>query len=560
MLQIVKASAGSGKTHKLTEEYINLLFKNEENYKHILAITFTHKATEEMKSRIIRKLDEYSRTSSSKEKQEKSRKLLSSILFDYDMFHISTIDSFFQSIVRSFVRETGLQHGYGVELESKIVLEEAVDRLIMGLDRDTSSSVLKHMIDFAKARAKEGESWNIRKEMHTLAMELDRENYKLYAEVLQRVVSEEDYLTNYIEILKRIINKKKQTIRSLCNRAIAIIEQTQWGITSKNDWRNVFYKAKREDIFEPNKTQQEKLSSPSSWVTRTMKKEEKEKAQEAISLGLDKIALELLGELSHSTEYISALLIRKQIYIVGLLSDINEEKNILGKETNSFLLSDTTHFLQLITQDSDVPFIYEKTGVHIDHYMLDEFQDTSLMQWNSLSPLIHDCLDQSNECLIVGDVKQSIYRWRNSDSSLMGEKIAKEFSGYKMSTPSLKENYRSGANIVEFNNTFFEGIANKLREEIKNTYPSFQGKFLTSSYGEDDLKQQSASKDKGGYVGITFLSNKKEEQERTKALEKLKEIIDDLLNRNYPYSDIVILIRNKAEAEIIIDYFSHVEG
>lgn len=569
MLNIIKASAGSGKTYRLTEEYIRLLFENHDNYRHVLAVTFTNKATEEMKSRIITELDHlasgrpsgylhelmHGHTEKSEEAvRNEARFLLITILHDYSVFSISTIDRFFQQTIRAFTREIGLQGNYNIELDVTDVLEQTIDRFLFDLDDEQDQTLLDWLIRFAENRIEEGGSWNIRGNILQLAGELNKETYKIHAAELQEKLKDKSFLSDYYRQLMIIRSRYEAEIKQLGLKGVRLMEQAALAPEdSSRGWMKFFGQVARMEIPKSLTTARNMAEAPDKWVAKKAPAEVKAACNEAIALGLPECLSAIVDRLENCQEYNTAGIIAKQFHALGILVDIDRKMAEYAKEKNLLLISDTTELLSKIIGDSDIPFIYEKVGTRIHHYMIDEFQDTSDMQWRNFSPLVHDSLASGQKNLIVGDVKQSIYRWRNSDSSLLGRQLEAEMPPAQTRVEVLPTNWRSCPLIVGFNNTFFTRAASLLEETYNLKAAPQTDHRLTESY--KDLYQQPSPSPRAndGHVRVCLIEKSKETDWKADALDRMIKQLKEVQDRGYGPGDIGILARTKAEGNMIAE-------
>lgn len=575
MLKIYKASAGSGKTYNLTLEFLRLLFRQKENYKHTLAVTFTNKATEEMKSRIITDLYKLASGQSSgylallcdefalseKLVRAKAKDILTQILHDYSSFNISTIDKFFQHTMRSFTREIGLQGGYNVELDQNRVLSEAVDKMLLSLSKKENKELLNWLLEYSESMVEEGDSWDFTKNIKELAGEIMKEEY-----IRKRAGSDETLLSksaikSYIDKMRSIKRNFEQRIKDAGNKGMELIslsgifpeDTPKWGPYDQ------FVKWKKGD-YTLYKKAVEASTDPAKWTKSKPKADVLERVNAWQQMGAALLlsdTIEFINE--HEADYITASIIQKNIFTQGILSDIAEKIQEYKKENNIMLISDTTHLLNRIIDGSDTPFIYEKIGTRINHYMIDEFQDTSGMQWNNFSPLLHESLSSNFFNMIVGDVKQSIYRWRSSDWSLLDSKLYSEFDESQRRDEILKVNYRSRPNIIGFNNAFFVLAAKRLQdifdEEVdkstsKDEEKEFHNRILNAYkdiYQEISERKQS----KAGRVHMEFIEEDDQNSWKEIAIRKTIDEIKQLQLRGYALKDIAVLVRANHEAVAI---------
>ncbi|MBO5850693.1 MAG: UvrD-helicase domain-containing protein [Paludibacteraceae bacterium] len=583
LLKIRKASAGSGKTFLLVENYLTLLLKKkqERSFPHraILAVTFTNKATEEMKTRILKELFLLSDTQKisklrdslckklnyDKEKlASQSKEVLLEILYDYSSFHISTIDKFFLKIIRSFSREINLQSDYSIELDVKKVLTEAVKNMFFNLDE--KDKLFEWLLSFSKDKIDGNKSWNIDKDVLNLSNDLFKEDVKvLDVSQIQNLTQLEEYRKS----LKQIVNDFDKEATDIADRAESI--RRRYGIRLDSfkypnaPFYNQFIKAIKRNYDSTDRFEKAVNNGVEEWYKD--KSPQKNEIIDAYNNGWKECAEELYDLIKKDSvrliQYNSAKKILSKIYELGIISDVTKEiKNYLDKE-GIMLLADMNEFLSEITKNSETPFIYEKTGISIDHFMLDEFQDTSSLQWKNFRPLIKESLASGNENLIVGDVKQSIYRWRNSDWDLLNSKIEsdKDFNPYiDDDSSALMTNRRSLRNIVEFNNSFFKFASKEAKtsfENINEVCEKYSGK-ITTAY--DVLEQNVWEEKKGdGNVELSFIKNTKEEKFFDSALALLVKRIEELQDRGFSLSDIAILVRENKHARLIAEYLSKCE-
>ena len=564
MLNIYRASAGSGKTYKLTSKYLELLFQNaQQPHRNILAVTFTNKATDEMKSRILLELDTLASGRESahlKELTEKfhcsehdvkinAKSILINILHDYSRFAVSTIDKFFQQIVRAFAREIGLQGGYNVELDQEGVLSFAIDKMMFDLDKPEHKQLLKWLTEFSEERIENGEKWDIRFNIKNFAYKLIfNEKYKNLGNHISEKLQDKDFLKNYKAELHAIKKEFETNIKHLAEKGLTIIEnhglQTTDFKNGVNSPFNKLYKLKKGE-FELTKTFLELPDNVDNWFTK--KSPNETEIKNAFYGGLNDCIKEIVDFYEKNLpHFLSADVITKNFYTLGILADIDKQVKTYLEENNLMLLADGNSLLNKIIDDSDTPFIYEKTGVNIDHFMIDEFQDTSAMQWENFRPLVKNSLSFGLENLIVGDVKQSIYRWRNSDWDLLDSQIINDFSPLQINEETLGENWRSRKNIIEFNNVFFETASEKLQAELGS-------EKIGNAY--KNLRQQLSPKTKdGGRISVEFIKKDKSTDWKDEVLKKIPPILEELQRNNYQLKDIAILVRGNEDARKIANY------
>jgi ATP-dependent exoDNAse (exonuclease V) beta subunit len=565
-LTIYNASAGSGKTYTLTSVYLKYVFKSRHNYRKILAVTFTYKAMAEMKSRILENLyrlgvgeesgylEELTASLNKSEAwvRAEAKEILNLILHDYSRFSITTIDSFFQKILRAFTREVGLHSGFSVELENERILSEAVRRMIRSAAMDAQ---LKDWLTlYALSNIEEEKTWNLKEAILKLSNELFNEKFKMLSAGERSLLEDKQYLRDYIKGLKSLIFSIENQLKALGVEAEKFF--TKFGL---ND--SMFYQKARGvpafvkllltgEIKEPNSYVLKITDNPPQWSTGLPAAN----LQSALDAGLEKLLLNAIQFInSNLIGYKSAEAILSNIYSLGILSDVLKNVHLITNDENSFLLSETGEFINLVIGGDQTSFIYEKTGTKFTNFMIDEFQDTSVIQWNNFEPLIDNSLAEGNDNLIVGDVKQSIYRWRNSDWSILGVSLKNMVDNKRIISQSLATNWRSCNDIIKFNNRLFTIIPDLLDKafETQNLPVSFKNLY-------SEAIQKSAGKQKGGYVNFQFIDDTDEHTWEELALQKMPETIGNFLKKGYKPSDIGIIVRYKKEGALtlktLIDY------
>ena len=579
MIQIMKASAGSGKTFNLARKYITLLFRKNDRtaYRHILAVTFTNKATDEMKNRILKELYILSTSPETSgylkwfmperfsagdlagvetedivkelpgrpgmkitldSLRECAREMLCSILHDYSAFSVSTIDRFFQQTLKAFSREIGQFSSYQVELDKKQLIQETVDRILDSLTEDTPE-LLKWLTDCAMEQVESGGKYNLDQRLTEMAERLKSDAHREVAEqggIDGKQVYSYANLQKIRKLCKNIISSYVEKVRAAARSAVDAIDRSGIQMTDfYKSFPKVLYAYADADGNEAISAPAVFLSragDPEMWFPKSRKKECMDQAA-----GLEDSFGEFSGLFGEEFRvYNTARMIEGQLYELGVAADIEREFDAVLKERNVLSIDDSNLLLKNIIDGSDAPFVYEKIGVRYENFLLDEFQDTSVIQWENFRPLLENSDSQGQENLIVGDVKQSIYRWRGSQWKLLQESLAEEFPFCRSTV--LGSNFRSLRNIVEFNNDFFVYASSVL----DSLYGGPEG---TISDIYSDVRQTAASvSDEGGLVEVTFC-------DRNAQTELVLRTIRTLVGAGAGYGDIAVLVRNNSSgAEI----------
>ncbi len=577
VLHIYKASAGSGKTHRLAGEYLRLLYGGENNYRHILAVTFTNKATDEMKSRIVKELHFLATNHKSEylddlmkefEMDEtfvrrKAKNLLETILHDYSAFSVSTIDRFFQQTVRAFTREIGLAGNYNIELDQTAMLNEAIDLLISELDKPENKSVTDWLLSMMKSQIGENKSWNVRQRLQEFGKQMFKENVKTLTKDEFSTIQDKEKLESYRKKLEQIKREYINSAKAIGKEAVAIMQRH--GIAyddmsyGKNSGFLIFLKLAKGELSKPSSRLVKAANDVNNWT-----KDDKPKSSQiraAYADGLNDCVNRIVALSKDDLFYNTANSILENFYALGILSDIDKRLRSLQKETDTLFLSDTTELLNHLISESDSPFIYEKTGTRLLHFMIDEFQDTSPLQWNNFLPLVRESLASNHFNLIVGDVKQSIYRFRNGDWRLLEDQIDQDFQPSQINHHALDINWRSEQCIVEFNNSLFARVP-RLLQDVYNTSLEIEDESQFSKYAQSkiiDIYAQAYQsipekrKISQGYVKMTFLPNEKDDDWESESLKRLPLEIESLQDRGFSLSQIAILVRRNKDAVLVAD-------
>lgn len=578
MLNVYRASAGSGKTHRLTGDYIHLLFSGEKNYKmyrRILAVTFTNKATEEMKSRILAELyklaselpSDYRESLAARYKlsdeeiNRRARKILVSLLHDYAAFSVSTIDRFFQQLIRSFARENGINGAYNLELDNDSILQQAADNLFIDLTKQPNPQLLAWLAEFSDDLIRAEKSWNPRKEIITLGKELFKEGFQSKSAEIAAKIQNHEFLRSYKSELNKITAAYEKKMYDTGTLALQIMEKyglehSDFSRTTTKKFEEIRNKIFKDDIGVTFTAMSENVEK--CWVKKQIPAIT-QKITDAYNNGLGQCFKDVVMLLSTGKrEYNSAKIILKNINTLGVLSYLDTQIKALTSDQNAMLISDANMLVNKIIDGSDTPFIFEKTGVYTDNFMIDEFQDTSALQWKNFRPLIENSLAGGSFNLVVGDVKQSIYRWRNSDWKLLDQAIFSEFSPEQLTAITLDTNWRSDRNIVNFNNALFSYAPQVLQTKLNMQIPPDMSRSelaglttaITKAY--EGIEQKTSPRAGDGLVKFTFLdSGENGEKWKTLSLERLPHVLEEIQNQGFNPADVAILVRKKDETKTI---------
>ncbi|HKM93774.1 MAG TPA: UvrD-helicase domain-containing protein [Prolixibacteraceae bacterium] len=567
-LTIYKASAGSGKTFRLVMEYLKLLIENPYNYRHILAVTFTNKATAEMKERILRDLFKVVQQSDESILQllssetgvgrlkivEHAKIALSGILHDYDRFAVNTIDSFFQRILRSFARESGLHGTYEIELDQNVILEEACDRVLLSVENDLS--LRNWLIDMSESQLGDGKNWQFRDNILSLGGELFKEAFQKYMVHQSSPKAEREKLNELKSQLGKTQKWFELEIRQLGKKALSIMGEHQlqpsdfkYGSTS---FANYFWYCAnfKVDKIIPSARVLKSIDNVDEWSTKTSTK--KDSINACFHAGLSQMLNQILDFVDKNyPSFVTATEINKNIYALGVLTVLAEKVREVGRERNTLLLSEGNTLLNGIIGTNDAPFIYEKVGNYYNFFMIDEFQDTSVTQWENFKPLVVNALAENHPNLVVGDIKQSIYRWRNSDWQLLNKTLKEELSHFKIEETTLTSNWRSCENIVEFNNHFFTQTRDILQSDYNSKTGSSENPYSeTIANAYSDVEQISASGKTKGLVRCSFLEKDDYEQN---TLSQIISTIEELQDQGFEAADIAILVKENKKGKMIAE-------
>jgi ATP-dependent helicase/nuclease subunit A len=565
-LKIYMSSAGSGKTYTLVKEYLRLVLLAPSEYKHILAITFTNKATEEMKSRIVESLIELKDGKNNSLKNDIAKELpkvdiktnaqraLDNILHDYSNFSVCTIDSFFNRVIKSIAREIQLPLGLEVQLNTDEVVDEMSSLLMEDVSQDAELS--QWLTDFLFQKLREDKGWSIEGEIESIAKELFKEKS------LDRQTHSRKQVRKFFSSLKDIRAEFEKTMKAFGDEALKILDVHE---ISADDFAyksagviGYFEKIRDKNKLNnyiPSKRTLDGTASADSWCSKSSPN------RNIILPLVDHTLLPLLRRTldyykKEFPRYAAAVEVLKRIFLLGIVEDLKKKLQQYRTENNLLLISDTPKILSGVISAEETPFLYEKAGNRFHHFLIDEFQDTSDLQWKNLLPLVINSLSAGNFTMVVGDVKQSIYRWRSGNMNLLANELKEDLStfGSIIKEETLETNFRSKKNIIDFNNEFFNAapaILNKVLELDENH-------LLNASYSKEAQQKIAERNAEGGYIQVNFFSSKEGNEETISwkdiAKDKLLSGIHKVRESGFKLRDISVLVRNNREGDEVATF------
>jgi len=583
---VYKSSAGSGKTFTLVKEYLALALNDESDppkaYRHVLAITFTNKAAAEMKERIVKALEELSKESYStlsgstktlliqlKEHKrlnahkqlddtiirKRANNVLSAVLHNYSDFAVCTIDSFVHKIVRTFAFDLKIPMSFELEMDADKLLTQAIDLLLAQIG--SNESITKALVEFAESKTDDEKSWHIENDLKQFAINLLNEEGVVHIEKLKHL-SVDDFFKIKNQLQAEI--KKFDAHVSGCGKeALKIIEDSglepeKFAGGANGICKYFTYLAEvRQNKLVPSTTVQKNIDTDKWYATKATPVD---KAQ------IDTIKNQLLKLYDTAWDYIQAYiqeitlfhLINSTIYSLAVLNEIEKLLNEYKAQNNILHISEFNKMISKIVLNEPIPFIYERLGEKYNNYLIDEFQDTSVLQFHNLLPLIDNSLAAGHFTMLVGDGKQAIYRWRggeveqfallpevfaHNNNPLILEREEALKRSYKLEV--LDKNYRSKREIIEFNNSIFKVLSDKLNERYRSIYSTLAQGFIAENTG--------------GYVQVEFLEGESEEAYQLN-LQRTFEIVQELTTQNYQWKDMAVLVRKNTDGSEVANYLS----
>jgi ATP-dependent exoDNAse (exonuclease V) beta subunit len=529
-LKVLNASAGSGKTFNLVKEYIQLLLGEQKNtfkFAQIIAMTFTNKAAFEMKSRIIQALDELSFPEKYGKKSDdyailignalgvnpeeihvRAKIVLQNILHRYEDFHVMTIDKFNLKLIRSFSRDLNLSTDFEIIFNETEVIEKVIDKMMSELDISETNHLTKIIFEYAKSNVEEGEKWDFRKNLIKFSEIIKNEKYNSIVEAL----IDKDFSFERLKELKHELSRKKDHFIGECQKVYSIFLNENFGekeLPGASTTFNAISKIGSIDTF-PKTFFTEAFIKKCQEVEVPKGKRFPSSLKQAL-LDLNSIWEKEIGEFSALELYV------KNYYNMALLQFMAKQLGTIRKEEQLIRISEFNTLISQLVKNEDAPFIYERLGTRFQHFLLDEFQDTSHLQWLNMVPLVHESISNMNQNLIVGDPKQSIYRFKNGVAEQFIElpriynpendpnikRKSDYFDGQGEMFP-LEDNWRSSATIVEFNNHFFELLKTALSDTNQSFYASIHQNPKSKIQGYVEILSEELNKEKSDDLGKEF--------------------------------------------------------
>ena len=560
---IINASAGSGKTFALTKRILTKILKSkDENYfKRILALTFTNRAADEMKSRILKNLKDFSESQIKDSptemfEQVKKELALSSdkiiilakerlnlLLHNYSFFQIETLDSFNHHIIRSFYKELNLDPDFRVVIEAEEILDQSVSRIFENIENDKEiSSLIK---DFSIKKISEGKSWDVEFDLKEFAQSVLKENEIVDVEQIEKSsLKEFNVLKNRIELR---VNELSSELNSLLIKIEKNISNQGMEIDfSRNSFPKFITSVQNSSFKWSSMTSISNLFEKNTLINKSCLKKNPDKLNVFVA-NLFELFLELKERLVKIKVLDSFLYSLTPSILLKIIKSNSED---IQKENNELLLSKFNKLIYKEIGNQHTPYLYEKLGVKFNDYLIDEFQDTSNLQWKNLIPLISHAIEsfQENEnqgsLFLVGDPKQSVYRWRGADPKIFASLLLNEKTPFSVqkSITNLPVNFRSRNEIINFNNSLFKHASGLLKS---NYYKKI---FLQGS----DQKHNNFS---NGHVSITFINKDfKKEQQLESVLKETLSQIENCLSRGFEQSEIAVLVRDNKQSSQISEW------
>lgn len=587
-LDLYKASAGSGKTFLLTKQYLKLMLQGETGYREILAVTFTNRATAEMRHRILSELKNLATGVPTKygkvllqevegltegDLQQHAATVYSNILHDYSRFNVTTIDSFVQKIIRSFAYEIGLDDGFRLQMNENVVKEDLAERLYNLLD--TNKALRQWVTDMAVDRLSDGKNWDFKADMLELAAELFKERFNSFDEAM-KPMTEEDKAKAFTRLRSQVfitINSFRKQQETWAKEALELLHINGLNPADfsygNSGFINHFYKASRKEFCAPGNRVLTIIDDPAKMAGAKVHPLKKQTIH-SICDKLHQLLKALVDHYGDNIEkYITAKAISANLYSLQLMQVFTNELANYRSENNMLLISDANLLLRKIAAENDASFIFEKTGARFRHFLIDEFQDTSVFQWDNFRPLVENAMGEGKYNLVVGDVKQAIYRWRSGDWRLLHTGLKKQLGHQPVQTGTLQDNYRSARPVIECNNYLFNVLPRRLQQhfnsQMQGAPDDIQLQLQAQNYFNvieaayaDSYQHIPKNANGQGVVHLEFIKEQEDEDGNWRSFEeevlyRLPRQVERMIGEfNYGPKDITILTRNNQEARLAI--------
>ncbi|WP_298285095.1 UvrD-helicase domain-containing protein [uncultured Lutibacter sp.] len=573
--QVYNASAGSGKTFTLVKEYLKILLTIENPYKfqQILAVTFTNKAAGEMKERVVENLNAFSKKTTNQMLKvigvetnllddiifKRSKIILNAILQNYSAFNITTIDSFTHKLIRTFAFDLGIPLNFEVEMDAESLLNEAVDLVISKIGEDQELTNL--LVNYSLQKVDEDKAWDVSRELKEFAKIILNENHASHLKLLTNV-SVQDF-----KLLKNKLQKENQKIehnfKEVAQKAITLIKNN--GLEF-NEFSYAGELPKHFLKLQNLKQQKPEAVKFDGRLNKTI--EENKNLYAAKCNDVSKSSIEAISDQlkdyyfiskqifeTFYNSYVLNSLIIESLIPLAVLNYINNALQELKSENNIMLNAEFNQLISNTIKNEPAPFIYERIGEKFRYYFIDEMQDTSELQWQNIIPLIDNALSSENELgekgklLLVGDAKQSIYRWRGGKAeqfiNLSSKEIAPTNNPFYVpkKLQNLETNYRSFSEIINFNNKFFQHISQFLSNaNYSNLY--FNG------------NNQNTTTNIGGFVQLSFVEKSNEDEDKELVYPKKVLNIIQNLDASFQKNEVCVLVRKKDQGIAVANYLS----
>ncbi|TVR38006.1 MAG: hypothetical protein EA392_11280 [Cryomorphaceae bacterium] len=567
ILQVCRASAGSGKTYTLVQQYLRLCLRSNraDSFKHILAITFTNKAASELKERVFRELKSLSEGNtksqmavhlrselslSTEELQIRAQNTLRAMLHQYGDVAIGTIDQFMHRLVRSFSRDLALQHDFSVDTDNDPVVETAVEKVFRRVGSDEVFTQI--MLDFVEYLLDENKSWNVGNQLLATAKSAILTKDSDFTDELDKLTLEQ--FTEARTALHKACKKYEATVKTFAKQGLDLINthkltDADFHYASKglgNYFRRVFHKGY---TLLPNSyvnTALERVDFSGKGPNSALVKE--------LSPQFEEILLNIVAHIEKdSGKYVVALEMIKRYFRLMLMRELSEAVHMEKEDLNLLFVDDFHQLISDVVTEEPAPFIYERIGQRIRHLMIDEFQDTSVTQWRNFLPLVTDVLSTGGFAMLVGDGKQAIYRWRGGeveqfsrlpelyppDNTTLTATREQVLRAHHQAT-TLDSNFRSDKVIVEFNNKLYPELKEYLHEEHQNIFEGCEQKVV---------------KNEGtGLVTLHFVEGSKNEEKHPEYLKLTLQFVKEAEEDGYQPRDIAVLLRDRKTQGIVAQH------